>query len=127
MAFLHEIFNNPFAKRALAHVDLPNWVTDNLKPEFGQRPYQIEAFKRYIYLDQEDLEEKAKKALPLALQYGNRKRKNFDNGRFDVAPVSKRLSQLFVFVNSNNIIQKTKDNFLNPQALKYLFNNKISD
>lgn len=29
------------------------------------------------------------------------------------------------FVNSNNIIQKTKDNFLNPQASKYLFNNKI--
>jgi type III restriction enzyme len=29
------------------------------------------------------------------------------------------------FVNSNNIIKKTKDNFLNPQASKYLFNNKI--
>jgi len=29
------------------------------------------------------------------------------------------------FVNSNNIIQKTKDNFLNPQASKYLFNDKI--
>jgi type III restriction enzyme len=29
------------------------------------------------------------------------------------------------FVNSNNIIQKTKDNFLNPQATKYLFNKKI--
>ena len=61
MAFLHEIFNNPFAKRALAQVDLPNWISDNLKPGFGQRPYQIEAFKRYIYLDQEDLEEKPRK------------------------------------------------------------------
>jgi type III restriction enzyme len=29
------------------------------------------------------------------------------------------------FVNSNNIIRKTKDNFLNPQASKYLFNDKI--
>jgi type III restriction enzyme len=29
------------------------------------------------------------------------------------------------FVNSNNIIQKTKDNFLNQQASKYLFNDKI--
>lgn len=29
------------------------------------------------------------------------------------------------FVNSNNIIKKTKDNFLNPQASKYLFNNKL--
>ena len=29
------------------------------------------------------------------------------------------------FVNSNNIIKKTKDNFLKPQASKYLFNNKL--
>jgi len=29
------------------------------------------------------------------------------------------------FVNSNNIIQKTKENFLNPQASKYLFTDKI--
>jgi len=29
------------------------------------------------------------------------------------------------FVNSNNIINKTKDNFLNSQASKYLFSNKI--
>lgn len=61
MAVLHEIFNNPFAKRALAQVDFPIWISDNLKPGFGQRPYQIEAFKRYIYLDQEDLEEKPKR------------------------------------------------------------------
>ena len=40
MAFLHEIFNNPFAKRALAQVDLPIWIGDNLRPGFGQRPYQ---------------------------------------------------------------------------------------
>jgi type III restriction enzyme len=37
MAFLHDIFNNPFAKRALAQVDIPNWISDNLKLE--QRPY----------------------------------------------------------------------------------------
>ena len=29
------------------------------------------------------------------------------------------------FVNSNNIIQKTKDNFLNAQSFKYLFKDKI--
>ena len=29
------------------------------------------------------------------------------------------------FVNSTNIIEKTKDNFLNPRATKYLFNENI--
>jgi len=50
MTFLHEIFNNPIAKKALAQVELPIWISDNLK--FAQRPYQIEAFKRYLYLDE---------------------------------------------------------------------------
>jgi type III restriction enzyme len=31
MTFLHEIFNNPFAKRALAQVDLPNWISDIIR------------------------------------------------------------------------------------------------
>lgn len=44
MAFLYEKFNNPFAKRTLAQVDLPNDIIDNLKKEI--RPYQEEAFKR---------------------------------------------------------------------------------
>ena len=29
------------------------------------------------------------------------------------------------FVNSTNIIEKTKDNFLNPLSSKYLFNQNI--
>src|SRR5207253_9669103 len=30
------------------------------------------------------------------------------------------------FVNSTNIIEKTKDNFLNPASIKYLFNQDIN-
>ncbi|MGI6395490.1 MAG: DEAD/DEAH box helicase family protein [bacterium] len=59
MKFLHDIFENPFARRALEQVDIPLWITENLK--FAQRPYQVEAFKRYIYLEQEDIEEKPKR------------------------------------------------------------------
>ena len=32
---------------------------------------------------------------------------------------------LLYFVNYNNIIEKTKDNFLNPESIKYLFNREI--
>jgi type III restriction enzyme len=46
MAFLYHIFSNRFAKKALAQVDIPNWISDNLKPVFSLRPFQIEAFKR---------------------------------------------------------------------------------
>ena len=125
MAFLHEIFNNPFAKRALAQVDLPIWIADNLKPGFGQRPYQIEAFKRYIYLDQEDLEEKPRKPYHLLYNMATGSGKTLIMAGLMLHLYQKGYRDFLFFVNSNNIIQKTKDNFLNPQASKYLFNDKI--
>lgn len=125
MAVLHEIFNNPFAKRALAQVDLPIWIGDNLRPGFGQRPYQIEAFKRYIYLDQEDLEEKPRKPYHLLYNMATGSGKTLIMAGLMLHLYQKGYRNFLFFVNSNNIIQKTKDNFLNPQASKYLFNNKI--
>lgn len=125
MAILHEIFNNPFAKRALAQVDLPNWISDNLKPGFGERPYQIEAFKRYIYLDQEDLEEKPRKPYHLLYNMATGSGKTLIMAGLMLHLYQKGYRNFLFFVNSNNIIQKTKDNFLNPQASKYLFNEKI--
>ena len=125
MAFLHEIFNNPFAKRALAQVEMPIWISDNLKPGFGKRPYQIEAFKRYIYLDQEDLEEKPRKPYHLLYNMATGSGKTLIMAGLILHLYQKGYRNFLFFVNSNNIIQKTKDNFLNPQASKYLFNNKI--
>jgi type III restriction enzyme len=125
MAFLHEIFNNPFAKKALAQVELPNWISDNLKPGFGQRPYQIEAFKRYIYLEQEDIEEKPRKPYHLLYNMATGSGKTLIMAGLILHLYQKGYRNFLFFVNSNNIIQKTKDNFLNPQASKYLFNEKI--
>ncbi len=125
MAFLHEIFNNPFAKKALAQVDVPIWISDNLKPGFGQRPYQIEAFKRYIYLDQEELEEKPRKPYHLLYNMATGSGKTLIMTGLMLYLYKKGYRNFLFFVNSNNIIQKTKDNFLNPQASKYLFNYKI--
>ena len=31
MTFLHDIFENPFAHRALEQVHIPLWITENLK------------------------------------------------------------------------------------------------
>lgn len=123
MTFLHEIFNNPFAKEALASVDIPAWISDNLK--FEQRPYQIEAFKRYIYLDQTNFAEKPKKPYHLLYNMATGSGKTLIMAGLMLHLYQKGYRDFLFFVNSNNIIQKTKDNFLNPQASKYLFNNKI--
>jgi len=61
MAFLHEILKGYFGEREIKKTTIPNHITDNLKPGFGQRPYQIEAFQRFILCDSEDFEGKPKR------------------------------------------------------------------
>jgi type III restriction enzyme len=123
MAFLYEIFNNPFARKALAQVPIPNGISDNLK--FNIRPYQEEAFKRYLYTEQEDFDEKPKKPLHLLYNMATGSGKTMVMAGLILHLYEQGYRNFLFFVNSNNIIQKTKENFLNPQASKYLFTDKI--
>jgi len=123
MSHLHEIFNNPFARKALAQVVIPTTILDNLK--FDIRPYQEESFKRFIYVDTEDFEEKPHKPVHLLFNMATGSGKTLIMAGLMLYLYEKGHRNFLFFVNSNNIIKKTKDNFLNPQAGKYLFNNKL--
>ncbi|PKL78457.1 MAG: type III deoxyribonuclease [Ignavibacteriae bacterium HGW-Ignavibacteriae-4] len=123
MAFLYDIFDNPFARKALAQVSIPNSVSDNLK--FDIRPYQEEAFKRYIYTEMEDFDEKPKRPLHLLYNMATGSGKTLIMAGLILHLYEKGHRNFLFFVNSNNIIQKTKENFLNPNATKYLFKDKI--
>ena len=125
MAFLYDILLQEFGKRAIAQVAVPNHITDNLKPGFGQRPYQIEAFQRFILCHSEDFEGKPKRPFHLLYNMATGSGKTLIMAGLMLHLYQKSYRNFLFFVNSNNIIQKTKDNFLNPQALKYLFNDKI--
>lgn len=125
MAFLYEILLQEFGKRAIAQVTVPNHITDNLKPGFGQRPYQIESFQRFILCDSEDFEGKPKRPFHLLYNMATGSGKTLIMAGLILHLYQKGYRNFLFFVNSNNIIQKTKDNFLNPQASKYLFNDKI--
>lgn len=123
MSFLYETIVQEFGKRAIAHVVVPNYITDNLK--FGQRPYQIEAFQRFILCDSENFEGKPKRPFHLLYNMATGSGKTLIMAGLMLHLYQKGYRNFLFFVNSNNIIQKTKDNFLNPQASKYLFNDKI--
>lgn len=125
MAFLYDTLLQEFGKRAIAQVVVPNYITDNLKPGFGQRPYQIEAFQRFILCDSEDFEGKPKRPFHLLYNMATGSGKTLIMAGLMLYLYQKGYRNFLFFVNSNNIIQKTKDNFLNSQALKYLFNDKI--
>ena len=97
---------------------LPNHIVDNLK--FVIRPYQIEAFKRYIYIDMEDFDEKPQKPIHLLYNMATGSGKTLIMAGLMLYLYEKGYRNFLFFVNSNNIIRKTKDNFLNPQATQIL-------
>ena len=123
MAFLYQIFDNPFARKALEQVIIPNHVSDNLK--YAIRPYQEEAFKRFIYFDTEDFDGKPNKPVWLLYNMATGSGKTLVMAGLMLYLYEKGYRNFLFFVNSNNIINKTKDNFLNQPALKYLFSQKI--
>lgn len=125
MAFLYDILLQEFGKRAIAQVAVPNHITDNLKPGFGKRLYQIEAFQRFILCYSENFDGKPKRPFHLLYNMATGSGKTLIMAGLMLHLYQKGFRNFLFFVNSNNIIQKTKDNFLNQQASKYLFNEKI--
>lgn len=104
--------------------EVPDSVAQNLNPKYELRPYQIEAFARFFHCYKNDF---PGKACPLHLLF------NMATGSGKTLIMAGLILYLYeqdyrnflFFVNSTNIIEKTKDNFLNPASIKYLFNTDI--
>lgn len=125
MAYLYNTIVQEFGKRELARTEVPNTILDNLRPGYGQRPYQIEAFQRFILCYNEDFEGKPHKPFHLLYNMATGSGKTLIMAGLMLYLYENGYRNFLFFVNSNNIIKKTKDNFLNPQASKYLFNKKL--
>ena len=123
MAFLYDTLVQEFGKREIARTEVPNYIVDNLK--YGIRPYQKESFQRYILCHNEDFDAKPNKPFHLLYNMATGSGKTLIMAGLMLYLYKKGYRNFLFFVNSNNIIKKTKDNFLNPQASKYLFTEKI--
>ncbi len=123
MAYLYDTLLQEFGKRTLEQTIVPNNIGDNLKYE--PRPYQTEAFQRFILCYSEDFEGKPYKPLHLLYNMATGSGKTLVMAGLMLYLYEKGYRNFLFFVNSNNIVQKTKDNFLNEQASKYLFKDKI--
>lgn len=126
MAFLFEKYNTLNEFEAISK-ELPKSIVDNLRPKFALRPYQIEAFARFVYFFECDKRDD-KQNLPYHLLFNmatGSGKTNIMAGLILYLYAHKYRDFLF-FVNSNTIIEKTKDNFLNPASSKYVFNDIIT-
>ena len=124
MTFLYDTLVQEFGRREIARTKVPNCIVDNLKHSI--RPYQTESFQRYILCHTEDFEGKPDMPLHLLYNMATGSGKTLVMAGLILYLYQKGYRNFLFFVNSNNIIDKTKDNFLNPQSSKYLFNNKIT-
>lgn len=103
--------------------EIPDFVTANLNPALPLRPYQDEALARLFYY----LNGYSKRANPAQLLF------HMATGSGKTLIMAAAILHLYYqgyrnfifFVNSTNIIEKTRENFLNPLSSKYLFADRL--
>lgn len=103
--------------------DIPKYIEGNLNPRFKLRPYQIEAIARFIHYFEEYPHRKKPTQLLFNMATGSGKTLLMAANILYL--YDKGYRNFLFFVNSTNIIEKTRDNFLNPLSSKYLFSEKI--
>lgn len=115
-----------YSKRNFISKELPRCIIDNLRPKFVLRPYQIEAFARFIYFyELDDAPDKQNRPYHILYNMATGSGKTNIMAGLILYLYGQGYRDFLFFVNSNNVIQKTKDNFLNPQSSKYVFNERI--
>ncbi|MFZ2430943.1 MAG: DEAD/DEAH box helicase family protein [Lutibacter sp.] len=105
-------------------IEVNTHISNNLNSKFKIRPYQLEAFARLNYY----ISKYPNKIKPIQLLFhmatGSGKTLVMAGAILDLYDRGYR--NFIFFVNSSNIIDKTRDNFLNSLSSKYLFNDTIS-
>lgn len=103
---------------------IPDGITQNLKPTYELRPYQVEAFARFIHCLNKDFPGK-RNPLHLLFNMATGSGKTLIMAGLILYLYEQGYRNFLFFVNADNIIEKTKDNFLNANSSKYLFNKNI--
>jgi len=101
-------------------------ILDNLRLGSEIRPYQNETFGRFIYYLSEY--QARPKGVPSQLLFhmATGSGKTLIMAGIIIYLYKKGYRNFLFFVNSTNIIEKTRDNFLNPSSPKYLFADVVS-
>ena len=122
--FLYDTILQEFGRRTIQNTEITDCLSDNLNPAFELRPYQEEAFARFFLCFENNFEGK-ETPLHLLFNMATGSGKTLIMAGLILYLYEKGYRNFLFFVNSTNIIEKTKDNFLNPLSSKYLFNEPI--
>lgn len=102
---------------------VPTHVQENLNQRFTVRPYQQEALLRWF--DYYESTQPNNEPLQLLFNMATGSGKTLIMAALIVDLYKKGYRNFIFFVDKNNIVEKTKDNFLNANSSKYLFNDRL--
>ena len=106
-----------------SYTEIPPYIQENVNPNFELRPYQKSAFENFItYFENDKMRRKPTQTLfHMATGSG----KTMIMAGLMLYLYQKGYRNFLFFVNLSNIVNKTKDNFLNSLSSKYLFADEI--
>ena len=107
-----------------ALVQIPEYINANLNENINLREYQERAISYFLtYYESENL--RKNKQVHNLFHMATGSGKTVIMAGLMLFLYQKGYRKFLFFVNQNNIIEKTKENFLNPSSIKYLFNDNI--
>ena len=121
MPFLYEKLDTIREIGAVAGI--PSYIQDNISSRFELRPYQIGAFENFItYFENDKL---CRKPTQTLFHMATGSGKTMIMAGLMLYLYQKGYRNFLFFVNLSNIVNKTKENFLNSNSTKYLFAEEI--
>ena len=105
-------------------IEVPEYIKDNIRDDYGERPYQKEAFARFVHYSELNPNRIRPTQLLFHMATGSGKTLIMAGAILQLYKLGYR--RFIFFVQSTSIIEKTKDNFLNQSSSKYLFSNIIN-
>lgn len=118
---LYDVLRSELGARNIERTSLPLDITQNLNPRFGMRPYQERALRYFLNYWQEDFDGKPRTNHQLLFLMATGSGKTLMMAATIAYLYAQGYRNFLFFVNSANIINKTRDNFLNAASPKYLF------
>ncbi len=103
---------------------VPNFLVEGLSNKIELREYQTKAFQYFItYYENENI--RKNKQIHTLFHMATGSGKTIIMAGLILYLYSKGYNKFLFFVNQSNVIEKTKENFLNPLSNKYLFNKEL--
>lgn len=102
---------------------VPEYISQNLRHDL--RPYQTEALGRYLHYYDNDQNRDRAYGMQLLFNMATGSGKTMIMAALLLDLYKRGFNKIIFFVNTTNIIEKTRENFLDSSSSKYLFAEKI--